>query len=429
MRAWLISAVVLAGCLHGPAFPAPSPHVDAMKAWHAAMQAKEYLNAAEAAAKGGLHPRLIGLPLELARQEAQASAQAYLDARWKNEGNALRERMVEAFRQEVAIACTYGPVKESAELAVNDVRSTSQNVFDDGLLNLLLENSCPLDHDLRYEIIMTAAASGLDDLALKEALHAPDWTDINALTFAIWYPMHGNCGRGFRIATLFALKPDAIEKLIAASDCEPGGYATAGWAFPRQDARGYFFAAVRQRKYRLALAFNRLAGGGDEEIAYLVQELFAHKDEYAAAERLVKANPELRDPIYAFALAHGRARYVGQRAKEISWEERAFEQLLRDGKYEDAAEVAEYGVSLTLRTEGVLRAFRAAAQAGNFPSAGYLGKRYSAIVPKDEVEAARDAWNAAHPDQWYGPRKLPRNLPKLPPCSKDWDAEQKPCQK
>ncbi len=422
MRNWLVTACVLAGCLRGSTDVAV-PNVSARDVWRAYFVSGQYVQAAKAAWQGGLDSYLIGLALREVRKDAKFRVDHYYGD-YSVDNETLKERIRQAFRKEVEIACVYGPTKASATLAIDDVRHARDLLNEDSLLYLLLDYDCPLDHVERYDIITTAAKDGaLDDYTLIQALKS-DLTLAEKIAFSDLYVASNDCTWGFKVATRLGVTSHEMENLIHESSCEQEPIAPTDWGISQSDARGYFFVAVGARKYNLALAFNEAAGGGVDGTWYVVQEMFAQRDEYQTAA-LVKLRPELRDVIYGYAIDHGRARFVGMQAQEVVWEQRAYDALIVAGKYDDAAEVAEYGPSLTMRTEGVLKAFRAAAAAGDYVMARYLWKRYPNIVPAEEAEKARLAWNKAHPKdkRFRGPRKLPRK-PLDPDCvptaSDDW---------
>ncbi len=422
MRNWLVTACVLAGCLRGSTDVA-EPKVSARDAWKTYFVSGQYVQAAKIAWQNKLGPFLIGLSLRKVRKDVKFRVDHYYGD-YSADNETLKERLRQAFRKEVEIACVYGPTKASATLAINDVRRARDLLNEDLLLNLLLDYDCPLDHAVRYDIITTAAKDGtLDDYALIQALKA-DLSLAERIAFSDLYVASNDCTWGFKAAARLAVTPHEIENLIHESSCEQEPIAPADWGISQSDARGYFFVAVGARKYNLALAFNEAAVGGADGTWYVVQEMFAQRDEYQTAA-LVTLRPELRDIIYGYAIDHGRARFVGMQTKEVIWEQRAYDALIAAGKYDDAAEVAEFGPSLTMRTEGVLKAFRAAAAAGDYVMARYLWKRYPKIVPTKEAERARLAWNKTHPKdkRFRGPRKLPKK-PLDPDCvpsaSGDW---------
>ncbi len=422
MRNWLVTACFLAGCLRGSTDVA-APKPSASDAWRAYLVSGHYVQAAKVAWQHKLDPSFIGLALQEARKDAKYRVDHYYGD-YSVDNETLKERIRQAFRKEVEIACVYGPTKDSAALAINDVQEAHALLTEDALLYLLLDYGCPLDHDARYAIIAKAAEdAALADYALTQALKS-DWTLADKIAFSDLYVASGDCTWGFKVAARLGVTAHEMENLIHESACEQEPIAFAAWGFSQSAARGYFFAAVRARKYNLALAFNEAANGGTSGTWYVAQEMFAQRDEYRALS-LMELWPELRDVLYAYAIDHGRARFVGMQTKEVVWEQRAYDALIAMGKYDDAAEVAEYGPSMTMRTEGVLKAFRAAAAAGDYVIARYLWKRYPKIVPADEAEKARVAWNKTHPKdkRFRGPRKLPKK-PLDPDCvpeaSGDW---------
>lgn len=409
MRAWILAACVLAGCLHvtAPAtVPRDSARSAALDAWKEYLMDGNYEMAAMTARNAKLDPMLSGLALRLARKQARK----HLRRIFNGEGSYFdrRTNLVEAYRIEVAIACTYSPSKTSGLLAVKDVGAAFERTREDDLLYPLLEYGCPLSHEHRFEIVMAAARDRKDDFALRQAIEA-NLNVTDKLEFIDSYLSPGKCSFGFKAAA--ALKPEMayLVQLLRSSSCDSDRFDSRDWNFSQSELRGLFFDAVRFRKYHLAMEFSLRSGGGDDETRYLIEKMFEQHDEYDM-EKLCSVRPELRSPIYAYALLHGRARFVGLQSRDIYWQEQAFWKLIGEGKFDDAAEVAEYGVSETLRTEGILTAFQMALAAEDMIDARYLSKRYPLIVPGKEYEKAEKAWIKAHPeDTRFGhSRKIPR---------------------
>lgn len=412
MRLWLLVAFVLFGCLPRPSplrAANPVPRVSAQALWRSHLLNREYDKAAQVAFEEHLGSMEIGIALRFAHLDARKRRAAYSDERYGERADALREEMEKAYEQVVKIACLYGPSRRlSPPLAVKAVRAAYADVDDNVLLYRLLDYGCPLNHTTRLEVIHAAITDDLDEYALAHALRS-HLNPSDKIGIVNVYLLRGLCSFGFMAAARLSLDAKYLEPMLRTSSCEDEEFDSSGWSFSQADHRRLFFAAVKARKYHLAIEFNRLASGGESEIRYLVEEMVRRSDMYQA-EPLFKLHPDLRDIVYAYALEHGRAHFVGLQTKEISWGERAFDKLLELRRYEDAAEVAEFGPSLTLRTSGILKAFRAAATAGDFIAARYLWNRYQHIVPQDEYERARAAWNRKHPRDrsFRGPRKLPK---------------------
>ncbi|MFA5854208.1 MAG: hypothetical protein WC866_03910 [Patescibacteria group bacterium] len=413
MRAWILSAFVLAGCLRGPA-PVSTPdraeslRYQAHDDWREYFLGGNYELAAMAATQGRLDPMLVGLALREARKVAKKSLKAFVDGDDYEARVKLWKIAWQAYREEVAIACLYGPTSASISLAVEDVTRASDVAESSELLYLLLDYECPLGREQRYEIITTAANDDKNEYALEMALRS-NWNVIDKLEFVGLYIESGNCSFGLKAASRLGVDVDYLAQSLKDSTCESERLDSSGWGFSQAEYRTLFFETVRHRRYHLAFEFNTLGHGGEDGIRYLVQQLFAQHDEYGL-EKLCVMRPSLRDAAYSYAIAHGRARFVGMSSKEIIWQDRAFEKLLEEGKFDDAAEVAEFGASETLRTEGVLKAFRAAVIAGNMVDARYLWKRYPKIVPAKEYKKAERAWIKAHPEdeRFSRSRRMPR---------------------
>ncbi len=329
-----------------------------------------------------------------------------------------------AYDAEVTMACTHGAPDSWSEAAVDDVRQASAALVEETLLFLLLDKGCALKADVRREAVAAAAhRSGIFEYVLQHAI-ASRWGADDKRWFISLYTMSYDCSHGFAAAAALHVSDTQLRWLIKESQCETP-VRTEGWAFPREKLRQGFLISAEERHYVLALAFGSVAETGDDDLTYLAGAIFARHDEYAVTALLV-AHPALRDALYAYAIERGRARYVGLQAKEIYWEERAFRRLLEYGRYEDAAEVAEYGVSLTMRTEGILAAFRAAAaDGGDFLTARALWRRYRKIISVREFENARADWNLAHPqDTRFRPIRMAPKRAGGPGCgtseSGDW---------
>lgn len=413
MYAWLISAVVLAGCLRNPAppnNPASDPKVAAREAWKSYLQSGNYDKAAEVASQHHLGYLEIDIALHYARLDARDKKDAYYNDKYVEASEVLRAAVMAAYRSEVIIACRYGPSKSlSPALAIKDIQEVNSELSENSFLYLLLNFDCPLSHDLRYEIIAAAANDDLDDFALWHAVRS-NWNANDKMEFIKIYITANECSFGLKAALQLGVLPADMDQLLRLSDCEKEKLDSKAWLFPAEALRRYFFSAMRLRKYNLAFEFNQLAGGTQDGAWHVIGEAFDKHDEYTLAG-LIAYRPELRDILFSYAITHGRARFVGMQTKEIIWQQRAFDKLIEEGKYDVAAEVAEFGVSLTLKTEGVLIAFRATMAAGNFEQGRFYFKvRYPKIVTSGEYGKAAEAWFTAHPGERRNP--LPSDIEK-----------------
>ena len=410
MRAWMITACVLAGCFHGPVRlndVKAQKRYAAHDEWKKRLLGGDYELAALAAWEAKLDPMLIGLAFDEARKAAQKSLHAFSEDQ-KTDREILEKNVVDAYRVEVAIACLYGPARATAEVAIEDVTEASEHITDTEPLYLLLDYDCPITRESRFEIITTAVDEDKDAYALEMALSS-NWNVLDKLEFVGYYLERSECSPGLKAASRLGWPITYVAQLLRKSDCEKETFDSKDWSFSQTELRTLFFEAVRFRKYHLAYEFNTLAKGGESGKQYLAQKLLEQKDEYQA-EALFVLRPNLRPLVYGHALSLGRARFVGMQSKDIFWQERAYEKLLEEGKFEDAAEVAEYGISETLRSTGILRAFHAALAADDIIDARYLWKRYPKIVPEKEYKKAERAWMKAHPedDRFSRSRRLPR---------------------
>ena len=423
MYAWLISAVVLAGCLRNPAppnNPVSDPKAAAREVWKYYLQSGNYDKAAEAASQYHLGEMEIDIALHYARLDAKDKKVAFQNDQYAENSEVLKAAMMKAYQSEVIIACKYGRSKlSSAASAVKDIWEANSDLSGNNLLYLLLTYDCPLSHDQRYEIIVAAVNNDLGDFALWYAVRS-NWNVNDKIEFVKIFITTWQCSFGFKAALHLAVLPDDMDQLFRLSDCEREKLDSKGWSFPPEVLRRYFFSTVRLQKYNLALEFNQLADKAPDGIWYVIQEAFNKHHEYALIG-LVVFRPELRDMIFTYAIAHGRARFVGMQTKEIIWQQRAFDKLIEEGRYDIAAEVAEMGVSLTLKTEGVLIAFKATMAAGNFEQGRFYFKaRYPKIITSDEYYKATEAWFKAHPgERRFMPLPTTKTNPKVSPKPHD----------
>ncbi len=402
MYAWLISAIVLAGCLRNPVspnHPVSDPKAAAKEVWKSYLQRGEYDKAAQIASEHHLGAMEIDIALHYARLDAKDKKDVYRNDPYGDNSEQLKTAMNSAYKSEVIIACLYGPSKLSSPvLVIKDIQDAHSELNDNGPLYLLLNFDCPLSHDLRYRIIEAAANENLDDYALLHALRS-NWNANDKMEFVKIYIAAGKCSFGLKAALQLGVKPDEIDQLLHLSDCEKEKLDSKGWTFPPEVLRRYFFSAMRLRKYNLALEFNQLAGGSQDGVWHVIHEAFDKHDEYTLSN-LIVPRPELRDLIFDYALANGRARFVGMQTKEIVWQQRAFDKLIEERRYDDAAEVAEFGISQTLKTEGILVAFRATMTTGNFEHGRFYFKtRYPKIITSEEYDKAAATWFKAHPGE------------------------------
>ena len=226
MRAWLILAVVLAGCLPNPVSPKSSPSVvsdpkvAAREVWKSYMKKGEFDQAAEVAFNNHLDAMDIEIALRFARLDAAEKKNAYVDDKYTENSTALKAAMMAAYQKEVVIACKHEPARSLyTDLVAKDIKKASEETGENSSLYLLLEFDCPINHYLRYEIIAAAAADNSDDYALWQAERA-NLNSIEKMEFVKIYISKSECGFGFKSASQLGVKPDDMEQLFRLSDCE-----------------------------------------------------------------------------------------------------------------------------------------------------------------------------------------------------------------
>src|SRR5690348_8415696 len=98
MRAWMISAFVLAGCFHDPTRLSDAraqKRYSARDEWRKRLRDGDYELAALAAWQGRLDPMLIGFAFSEARKEAQKSLRAFSEDE-KTDREILEKNVLEA---------------------------------------------------------------------------------------------------------------------------------------------------------------------------------------------------------------------------------------------------------------------------------------------------------------------------------------------
>lgn len=444
MRAWIVSAFVLAGCLHGPVevytkhTKEEKERFSAHDAWKKDFLDGNYEMAAERAWKAKLDPMLIGLALQEARKVALAKFAAYAADRYSDDER-LRIEAWEAFYAEVHIACRFGPTKASGLLAIEDVVAAHAEVDDEAFRRLLLEFDCPVETELQDEVIKSAAVEGLDHFAFKQIIEAK-WDAEKTSTFVaeyfksgqvfvfgLWGYVHPRCDRGLRAVSALRPSSDDVVKMLEEADCEIGTFDPSAWLLPQDDARRYFYAATHSEEYDLALALSVNARLGKEAKAYLFQHLLRGHWEYRLRAFLDR-HPEEHESALAFALGQDEVRIVGHLAKTGDWVRRAFNRALELKMYEEATIIAEVGCDDSFRREGPALAFKAALDAKEFVIAHRLARRNPDLIDKKEARKAADGYYDWRVRQPLPPmKKLKRK--KAPECGVEWPIDAKECRK
>lgn len=443
MRAWLITAFVLAGCLRGPAPALDADHKRrsaARTAWKERLLAGDYAGAAEAAWKGKLDPTLIGEALRHARKDADAKFERFAADRYSSDGR-LRNDAWFAIRAEVRIACRYGPTPEAAAMAINDVLAAFLRIDDEAFRQLLLEFECPVTDMLRDDIITSASYVGDDAFAFRHILKA-EWSAERKTAFVggyfsggyvgfrgLYFYVRAQCDRGLHAVAALRTPPDAVVPMIERADCEVGTFDPSAWQLPQSDARRYFFAATRSEEFDLAYALAVNAHMGDDALVYLYQEMLRGHWEYKLKAFLVR-HPEQLENALGYALAHDELRAVGHLATTGEWVRRAFDRALELKLYMDATLIAEAGCDEAFQLEGPVLAFKAALDAKEFVTARALAKRNAHLIDKEDARKASDGYY-----DWLSKRPLPKTVRpkrkkrKLPKCSEEWEVDPEPCRK
>ena len=474
MRAALATAMLMAGCLHaqGPAGGAAKADAatihafellvndaetiddaaafakakglrredvagPAERAYWSFMRAEIYPPAAEIAARFGFGKRAIALPLEAQRKDADKATGAYVVRKREADG---REKLYAAIWEltlEMRISCRYGPTNKDARETIQRGLTFEAVSGEDDILYPLLDEGCPVDDALRNSIIDRALYDRQYDFAIRHAAEA-NWDDARTSQFLWHFFYYGDCTDG--VKALVALKAPASSKnLVEKSNCESEIIDSSKWKLDPGLANDWFFAAVRGKKYNLALELLPLGTHGENGQVFLFQEATRVSGEAALIQAL-KMHLEFHEAFMAYLWERGRYRFIGNFSLTIDWQRKAFDKLVELGKWEDAAEAAEYGFSETLRTEGILLAFRAAMAAGDFKAGRYFVYRYGPVkdkpglVTQEMYDEEKDKWYAAKqagPDPAWMKDDAPKAEPKAkakkkrkkrkPPCPDgDW---------
>ncbi|WKZ28643.1 MAG: hypothetical protein QY323_03830 [Patescibacteria group bacterium] len=444
MRAWMMTAFVLAGCLHSPKDTTTKTTAETLErsaaggAWRKHFLAGQYALAAEAAWKAKLDPMLIGLALEEARKAAQAKLAAYPKG-YSVLDEDLRQEAWRAFQVEVRIACLYGPVKASGTLAIDDVIEAHAQVNNEALRRLLLQFDCPVEPELRDDIIDAAASDKLDDFAFEQiekakwdaekrsAFVAEYFATGYVSAFGQWGYVYPGCDRGLRAVSALRPPPENVVKMLIEADCEEGTFDPSEWLLPQEEARQYFFAAMQSEEYDIALALAASARMGDEAKAQLFQHMLRGHWEYRL-KAFLDRHPEEHEHALAIALTLDEVRIVGRLAKTGEWVRRAFDRALELKLYEDATIIAEVGCDDAFRKEGPALAFKAALDAEDFVIAHRLARRNPDLIDKEEARKAADGYHDWRARQPLPPmKKLKRK--KAPKCAVEWPVDGSECKR
>lgn len=455
MRAMLVTAMFLAGCLHarGPVKSAAKADPETLRtfdrmvndadtiddaaafaeakglrredwidladrAYWSFMRAGVYVPAAEIAWRFRFKPRAIGLALEGARRDYEAAAGAYIRSKGqKDELSRLHAAQWE-LTLEIRIACRYGPTKAEAKETVDRARALEAASGSYGALYPLLDEGCPVDATLRMAIIDHALLEDRDEYAILHGA-ASGWDDVKTSQFLWHFFYYGDCTDGVKALIAFKLTLKEGARIVENANCESEIIDSSKWKLDAGAAGDWFFAAVRGKKYNLALELLPHSRHGEDGKIYLYQEALRGGHEHLLVQAL-KMHLSFHDGFMAYAWERGRYRFIGNFSLTYEWQRKAFDKLLELKKWEDAGEVAEYGVGEALRTEGVLIAFRAAMADGDFKAGRYFVHRYGPIkdkpglVTQEMYDEEKDKWYAARtgPDPEWMKEDAPKAKPK-----------------
>jgi len=368
----------------------------AERAYWSFMHAGVYAPAAEIASRFGFPERAVGLPLEASRREYEDAAAKYVRGKDEKGGLALLHAAMWKLRIEIRIACRYAPEQE-AKKTVSRAVALKAMAYSEGVVYPLLDEECPVSAELRDEIIQSALMEDKNDYAIRHAA-AANWDDVKTSQFLWHFFYYGNCTYGLKALAAFKVEKKSAENFIENANCEDSIIDSRGWTLEVGTANGYFFAAVRGKKYNLAFELLPFSAHGENGQVFLFQEAVRGGNEHLVVKAL-KIHVSQHDAFMAYLWDRGRYRFIANFSLTMQWQQKAFDKLLELKKWEDAAEAAEYGCSETLRTGGVKTAFRAAMAAGDFKAGRYFVYRYGPV--KDKPGLITQAMYDEEKDKFY----------------------------
>lgn len=461
MRIPFACVLILAGCLHAPAAPALAPdaelrlafsrlladpeklddavrfaaerHLDpqerralAMLAHAGHLKRRAFVAAARLAKTFGLGQAAIHADFGLQHLDALRAISESGEHRAEDGGSGYREAARQALVAEGAIGCELSPEPADGELVVADMLLFRKTSLDDEPFGPLLDAGCPFDAEWRSLILNQAFDLGKDAFVLRHGAQS-DWPTERKAIIIERYLISKRCAAGLKAIAAFGVPSDSVSELLAKSDCGPDPIVAQGLALPREDAKAYFLASVRANRFPLAVAFLGVLGFGTEDKRFMFDEALTrgHGPELV---RAIVQTPGLNDDLMRHAFDQGRYRFVGTFAAGLDWQRKAFDKLIELKQYDFAGEVAEAGISETLRTEGIIMAFQAAMAAGDFRLGRYFlarngpdAKRFRVITQEMYDEAQRVYFEKKMLEE--PPRPPPKPKAKTKPCPKtdDWD--------
>lgn len=423
MRLFLLAyAVSLAGCLHAQTPTSRSTSYEGF------MRSGDYVSAARVASRFRLGARFIDRPLQLQRKEVHEAVRAYAASKDRPDAHIWLSAAIVEMTDEIRIACRYGPTPEAARETVFFALVLKRYSHEYEVLYPVLDEGCPLDRQLRDEIIDAAILHGKADYAIRHCA-AAGW-DQEQLLRLLWHFFRvGDCADGMKALIALKLPVDVAVRVIETATCETVRLDLGEWMIPEETANAFFFAAVRGANVHLALELLPLGTLGEEGETFLFQEATRSGKE-ALIMRALTSNMSHHDAFMAYLWARGRHRFIANFSLTLDWQRKAFDKLIELRRWEDAAEAAQYGLSQSLRVDGVRIAFRAAMAAGDFAIGRYLLARYGpredapGIITQEMYDAEWEAWfaakKAAKPLSDPAPEPAPKSKRKRPkPCPPD----------
>ncbi|HJV32989.1 MAG TPA: hypothetical protein VJ694_03110 [Patescibacteria group bacterium] len=460
MRFTLATAVFLAGCLHaqGPATgkakadPATLHAFDLLvndaetiddaaefakakgltrdeivgaadRAYWSFMRAEIYPPAAEIASRFGFGARGISLPLAEQRKDADKATAAYLARQREDDGRKKLYAAIWELQLEMRISCRYGPTPKEARETIQRAMTLEAVSGEDDVLYPLLDEGCRVDAALRIQIIDRALLEGKKDYAILHGA-ASGWDEPRLSQFLWGFFLQGDCTYGVKALVAFKLPVAEAARIVVGARCEDENIDTRGWSLSKEAAGSWFFAAARGKQYNLALALLPFTDFGGNGEVFLFESV-AREGLEPVFIKTIKRRLDRHEAFMAFMWERGRYRFVANFALTLDWQRKGFDKLIELGKWEDAAEAAQYGVGEAFRTEGVLIAFRAAMAAGDFKAGRYFVARYGPLKDKpglvtqemydeekDKFYAAKQA--AGDPEWMKEPKAAPRTKAKRP---------------
>ena len=422
MRFAPLVCIAALGCAASRPHPAPLPSADA--AFWKKMKAGDYAGAAGIADAAKLAPWYVGEALVFAKRKAFRFT-ANEDARellsTVHDGPFNRDGLL----QEIAIACRYGPTDAARKMASEDAVTAWRKDQGDTILIILAEEDCPIPDAAvgsavgaarilkRYDLIKKIAArAGMDEDDKKHAAMDVAWTM--------------DCFDGVELGLEFGLSDASLEDV--AGRCGIHDPHPMFWKFrDAAQANALFFAAVRQGQLILAFALIPVAESGHEADAteYVCQEAFRGRRDFQLAQSFPHLPRESKDAVITWLIRKGRFRIAGWLTDDPRREHEAFDAAIAAGQYENAGEIALYGVELTFRKTGPLEAFRAAMHAKDFATGRALKYRY-AISDDDYWKAYNEAFPESPANQpATAPATPKKRAPPKKPCKDtgDWEVE------